>query len=404
MQRSPIDQRSPSSKAQGAVAAAIETSAAALVDTSIAEALTSLSGKAGDNHSREAPGNGAIDDGTSTAAAACVAAALENALALHVSEVSAAGTAPQANAVEVDARSKERTRAAEPVDKRGTRADRRAVGDVLELVTADLLSQVARYAEWDFKTLAACSSLSRSWHSAFGALLNTLPARLESSIADLENGELLRRYVCWAERRRLAIPRQNDLSEVASFSRPPLGAAEVINAVCSLALPSNGLWAARADFSNWTLAKQGLKGPQLETVKWGVLCFIDALTAVAIDRIPEERLARVRELQGQEYFNYSHMSRRSTAVAELICWATALLDEADFFASELEARAERDELNKLLGLRATIASRISFVEANPYQCSGCSTRFATASLFSKHRLQNSKRSSCTLSTMGKLHT
>ena len=84
MQRSPIDQRSPSSKAQGAVAAAIETSAAALVDTSIADALASLSGKAGDNHSREAPGNGAIDDGTSTAAAACVAAALENALALHV--------------------------------------------------------------------------------------------------------------------------------------------------------------------------------------------------------------------------------------------------------------------------------------------------------------------------------
>ena len=332
-----------------AAAASATTTAAALVARAITASLASLADEA------QAGASTVVDaSGEEEEVAACVAVAA----AVAAAEAAAAAAAAAA---------------------------------AVEQLSSELLFHVAGYFEWDFCALAQCSAVCRGWRVAFGAALRALPHQLRSAREDLENGELLRRYILWGERRRLSIPSLRELVELGSLALPPHGVSEVVNAALSLAMPSSERWAARAHAVavqrtlDWGTARRGLmaRGKMIE-----------AMAAVKIECLAEETVARVRRLRGEEYFSHHAMQRKSSAAAGLVAWSLAVVDEFDFFAVEVEAREARDELLRMRRQEEEIALRVAYVTANPHRCAGCSIRFPSVRSLSRHRQEADPACAC----------
>ena len=77
-----------------------------------------------------------------------------------------------------------------------------------ERLGADALERIgAAVSLFDIRTLGRAARVNRAWCAAFGAALHSLPQRTAEARASLEHSELLRRPVCWAERRRATVLR-----------------------------------------------------------------------------------------------------------------------------------------------------------------------------------------------------
>jgi hypothetical protein len=113
-----------------------------------------------------------------------------------------------------------------------------------ERLGADALERIgAAVSLFDIRTLGRAARVNRAWCAAFGAALHSLPQRTAEARASLEHSELLRRPVCWAERRRATVLRLSSsrsshglLRDVCALHRSvvPAGLCECVDAVLRL--------------------------------------------------------------------------------------------------------------------------------------------------------------------------